>query len=318
MLVKSVDFQPAEVRTIARRPDDRCDFALRQIEGVNGVPHAVCILHGGTRLRLLWQIEAVSGSIGVRFIQHGEQVRITLVKVLDEIRSKAHYAVAVSFGTPDQDHSLRREAAKVDGVAAMGPAHGNRYMLFSGLPCSGVPLAENTQPPAVVASTIRSRRTVMRPNRKVDAPARFQELLGDLGARRARSHYQHRAFGQLVGVAVSSGVQLQYSRLGGNHPRHDGTLECAGRGDNTVGLNHPCGSLQPKTGTARLPRNVQYFDATTDRRRNLLCVGDEIVCNGFLRRKVIGTHPLVDIAERETRETIVPSWTVRNQGIPSF
>src|SRR5581483_356753 len=130
-------------------------------------------------------------------VQERAKVRIALREILDEVGSKADDAVLISLGTADEDHSLCGEETEVDRVSSMCAAHGDRHMLLSSFPGHCVPFAENTQPPAVVASAIGPRGTVMRPHRKVDATSRFQELLGDLGARRARSHDQYGAFREL-------------------------------------------------------------------------------------------------------------------------
>src|SRR5262249_54812017 len=85
-----------------------------------------------------------------------------------------------------------------------------------------------------------------------------------------------------------------------------------------VGLNHARGGFKAETGPANLPLDPQHFDTATDGSRNLLGIGDEIVCNGFLGRKVVRANAWVDIAERKTRKAIMPSRTVRNQRVPPF
>ena len=62
--------------------------------------------------------------------------------------------------------------------------------------------AEHAEPPAEILAAIAARRPVVRTDGKVDATAGAQKLVGDLRAGGARADHQHRAVGQLAGVAV--------------------------------------------------------------------------------------------------------------------
>ncbi len=50
---------------------------------------------------------------------------------------------------------------------------------------------------------------------QIDAPARPRKFVGDLSARRAGPDHQHRALGQLAGIAVGVGMHLHDPASGG-------------------------------------------------------------------------------------------------------
>src|SRR6476469_10451783 len=124
--------------------------------------------------------------------------------------------------------------------------------------------------------------------------------------------------GKLRGVAVCGRVHLQHACLGGHHGGHVRALERAGRGHDSVGLDRPRSRLNTEAALPDLPVDLQNLDSAPDRRRNLLRVSHQIVCNGVLKWKIVWPNALVDIAEGETWKAVVPRGTVRYQRVPSF
>ena len=59
------------------------------------------------------------------------------------------------------------------------------------------------------------------------------------------------------------------------------------------------------------------LDTAPDRRRNLLRVSHQIVCNGVLKWKIVWPNALVDVAEGETGKAVVPRGTIHHQRVPS-
>ena len=66
--------------------------------------------------------------------------------------------------------------------------------------------------------------------------------------------------------------------------------------------------------TAFISLNFRYFDAAANRSSYLLCIGDEIVRNLLLGDEGIGIY----IGKLHARKSIMPSWTVGHQRVPSF
>src|ERR1700738_3186102 len=182
LLVEGVHVEPAVVCCEAGRPDNGRNARAGEVEVKDGVLHAVRIWHGTTRLWLFRQVETISCDVSVGFVQHGEQIRVSLPEVFDQVRRKPHYAASAGLRAADQGNPLRRQEAKIDRVPAMYSAHCNRHVLLSGLPGSRIPLSKNAQPPTVVAPAIGPRRTLVRPHRKEDLASRFKKLFGDLGS----------------------------------------------------------------------------------------------------------------------------------------
>jgi hypothetical protein len=66
-------------------------------------------------------------------------------------------------------------------MAAAYAAHGDRHVFPARLSSDSVPFAQYTEPPAVIATAIGPRRTVVRADREVDAPSGLEQFFRDLG-----------------------------------------------------------------------------------------------------------------------------------------
>ena len=309
--VEGVDLQPAEVEPVAGRPDDGGDPRRLEVEREDRIGHAVGIGRHDAGLRLLRQVEAVARDIGVRLVEHREVVGVAGREIRREPRLEGHHAVAERRRAADERHAPRREAAVVDGLAAVGAADregdvlGRRRRL-------GVPLVEHAEPPDVVAAAVAARRTVVRADRDVDAAAGLEQLLGDLRARGAGADDEDGAVGELAGVAVVGGMHLRDAGAVGDDPREDRALEGAGGGDDVLGLERALRGLDPEAGPAVQPRHRLHLDAAADRGAEPLGVGGEIVRDRLLRGEGLGVA-----VERHAGEAVVPGRAVRDQRIPS-
>ncbi len=182
LVVEGIDLQPAVVEGEARRPDDGRDACLGDVERQDRLANARRVRHLLARGRILRQIEAVAGGEGVRLVQHRHEVLVAAADVFDEVRREAQRALLEILCAADEDHPVGREAAEIDGMAAVGAADGNRHVLLAGFARGRIPLAEHAQPPAIVAAAIGPWRAVVRADREIDAPTGFQQFLGDLRA----------------------------------------------------------------------------------------------------------------------------------------
>src|SRR5215475_875834 len=135
-------------------------------------------------------------------------VHIAPVKIGDQVRREADRAVGVGFRPPDENHSPRGKMPKVDRMAAAHAAHRDRHMFPARLLRYRIPFAQDAQPPAVIATAIGPRRTIVRADREVDAPPGFEQFFRDLGARGTRSDDEDRSVGQLRRIAVTGGAVL--------------------------------------------------------------------------------------------------------------
>src|ERR1700731_3952246 len=99
-----------------------------------------------------------------------------------------------------------------------------------------------------------------------------------------------------------------------NKRRYNGALESAGRGDHVVGFHQAMRRFDQEAGPPLVSLNFPYLDAATNRSRDFFCIGDEIVRNFLLGDKRIRRC----IGKLQTRESIMPRWTVSYQRVPSF
>lgn len=67
-----------------------------------------------------------------------------------------------------------------------------------------------------------------------------------------------------------------------------------------------------------IPLHTQDLDATADRRRDFLGVGNEVIRHDFLGREIIITDSRIDICKLKSREAVMPGRAVSNERIPSF
>src|SRR3546814_9717239 len=89
-------------------------------------------------------------------------------------------------------------------MATAGTAHGDGHVFLARLDGLRIPLAEHTQPPAEIPVAIGPWRAIVGAHREVDLLAGALQLIGNLHPRRTRPHYQHRALGELPGIAILS------------------------------------------------------------------------------------------------------------------
>ena len=87
-------------------------------------------------------------------------------------RARTAWRRLCSARAPQQRNSAHREVTKVDGVAAMSAADGDRDVLGTRRDCLGIPLAQHPEPPDEITSTIAARWAIVRADGQVDAPAR--------------------------------------------------------------------------------------------------------------------------------------------------
>ena len=159
-------------------------------------------------LRLLGQVETVAGDVGVGLVEHRQVVGVTVVDVDAEVGAKCMTPSSNDPATAHQRDAAGGEGPEVDGVAAVCTADGDGHVLGATRRRRSIPLAENPEPPAEVAAAIASRRPVVRPDREVDLAARLLEFVGDLHARGSGSDDEDGAGGQLLRIAVGTGVNL--------------------------------------------------------------------------------------------------------------
>ena len=154
-------------------------------------------------------------------------VGVAVRNIVRQIPRKGHRTAPVRFRPAHECHPLRGKTPKVDRMAATGAAHRDRDMLRARPWRFGIPLAENAEPPAVVALAIGPGRTIVRADRQIDALSRRQQFFGDLHPRRARADNQNRTLGQLIRTTIGRRMNLQKARVLGNETRNEGTLEGA-------------------------------------------------------------------------------------------
>src|ERR1700761_6979931 len=93
-------------------------------------------------------------------------------------------------------------------MPAIGAAHRNGDVAGAGRPRLQIPLAENAEPPAIVAIAIGPGRTVVRADRQMDTLSRGEQFLGDLYARRSRADNEDRSLRQLIRTMVGGRMDL--------------------------------------------------------------------------------------------------------------
>ena len=222
-----------------------------------------------------------------------------------------HDAVVERFCQPQQCDAARGESPEVDGVSAVCSADGDGHMLGATRWRRSVPFAEDSEPPAEVATAIASRRPIMRPDREVDLAARLLEFVGDLHPRRSCSDNEDGAVGQLLRIAVRAGVNLMDSGAVGNDRRNDRPLERARCGHDISGLDGAVGCFHAETCPAVVLPYGRHLDAGTDRCVDFLRVGREVVRDLLLGGESVG----VDV-EFLTGKSVVPCGSVGDQGVP--
>jgi len=152
--IEGVDVEPGEIVGVAGRPQDRRHAGLGEIQGKDRIAHAVRVAEKLPRLRLLRQVQAVAGDIGVGLIQLREITGVPRRQVLRQVGREADGAVGIALGAADQDHPALCEPAEVHRVAAIGAAHRDGDVLGVGLRRLDVPASQHTQPPAVITRAV--------------------------------------------------------------------------------------------------------------------------------------------------------------------
>ena len=84
-----------------------------------------------------------------------------------KIRIETHHPFLERLGAANERHTLGGETAKIDRVSTVRTAHRDRDVFCTRIRGGGIPLAENPQPPDEIATTVASRRSVVRANRQV-------------------------------------------------------------------------------------------------------------------------------------------------------
>src|ERR1700691_4275245 len=170
--IERINLQPAVVRRKASRPDDRRHSSGRQFQLENWIGYAVGIRPDLSSIDLFRKLQTISTRISIRFIQNRQVIRITACNVVGEIWCKHHRTVAERFCHAEQRYSLCGKTSKVDGKSAAGAAYCDGDVFRARSSRFGIPLTENTEPPAIVTTAVRSRRPVVRAYRKIDASSR--------------------------------------------------------------------------------------------------------------------------------------------------
>ena len=291
-LVERVDVQPAVVGAEAGGPDDRGDPGSGQVELEHGVGEAFRVGAEHACFRLLRQVEAVAGDVGVGLVEQREQVRVAGGDVAREVGCEPHPAVDEGVRAADHRDPGRGELAEVDGVTAVGPAHRDGDVFGALGRRREVPLAEDPQPPDEVAAAIATRRSVVRADGQPDLAAGAAQLVGDLHAGRPRADDEHSAVGQLRRVAVVARVQLGESGGLRNDRRDHRHLEWPGRRDDVARLELAVGGLDGEAGPVGVAHDTGDLHAGANGRIDELGVGDEVVGDVVLRREVVGADRL--------------------------
>ncbi|MNN41141.1 hypothetical protein D3C81_1552410 [compost metagenome] len=139
------------------------------------------------------------------------------------------------------------------------------------------------------------------------------QFIGDLHARGTGTHHQHRAFRQLLRVAVSGRVHLLHARrLHGNRRDHR-ALERAGGDHHLLRFDHPVAGLHSETRAIAVAHHLGDIDAGADRRVERAGVGFEVIGNLVLA----GEGVRVQAFEFQAREAVVPGRAVGDQRIPA-
>ncbi|MCY1436650.1 hypothetical protein D9M71_527810 [compost metagenome] len=152
----------------------------------------------------------------------------------------------------------------------------------------------------------------MRSDREVNLLAGTHQPLGYLHPRRTGPHHQHSALGQLLRIAVRSGVHLRQSFVLGGDRRDDRALERTGGGHHTIGLDHALGGFNPEARPIGVAYHPLHFHAGADGSVELLRIGFEIVRHLFFRGEGVGIE-----VEFQAREAVVPGRAIGNQRIPT-
>lgn len=263
--VEGIHLQPAgKVERIARSPDNGGDAGLGQVEPQQGIGHAFRVWCDVARLGLLGQIKPLTRHVGIGGIQHRQVVCIPQRDVAGQIGFENHFPVGKGLRAADQRHATAGQFTKVNGMAAVGAADCNGYMISRGVAGFGVPHAKHAQPPYEITPAVAAGWPVMGPDRKIDTTARAHQFIRDLRAGRTGTDHQNAALGQLVGVAVGKGMDLVESGIGRHDGRNDRPLEGAcGRHD--IGRFDGAGRcFRHEAAAIGLPVQCLHFRITTD------------------------------------------------------
>lgn len=313
VVLEGIDLQPAVVHRITGGPDDGADAGLGQVEFEERLGQARRVRQHHPGFGFLRQVQAVAGDVGVGGVEQRQVVFVAAGNVLGQVGLEADHAVLESLGQADQGHALVGQPAKVHGMPATGTADGDGHVLLARLHGLGIPLAQHPQPPAEITVAVGPRRAVMGPDRKVDLLAGALQLIGDLHPRGARPYHQHRAFGQLLRVAVGRRMHLQHARILRGDRRDHRALERTGGHHHLEGFDHPVAGVHGEARAVGVTHHLPDFDAGADRCVELAGVGFEVVGHLLLAGKGIG----VQAFELQAGKAVVPGRAVGHQRIPA-
>ena len=154
----------------------------------------------------------------------------------------------------------------------------------------------------------------MRPDRESDAPARALQLVGDLSAGRSCAHHQHRALGQLRGIAVFVRMDLREARVARHQIGNHRVMEGARRHHHAARLDLALGGLDAEARTAHQLLDLAHLDAAADRGIDHPGVVDEVIGDLLLRDEVVG----MGAGKLHPGKAVMPGRAVGDQRVPSL
>ena len=160
-VVKRIEFQPIEIKSISRRPNDRCNASLCEMKIEQWVTHAFRIRPDDTRFGLLRHVELMGTGIVIGFVQHREIISITPLNGFGQIRCKVNNAIFIVTRTANQRHAALGKFTKIDRLPAMRATHRDCYMLGCWIACRCIPFSQDTQPPYKITPAIPTRWSIM-------------------------------------------------------------------------------------------------------------------------------------------------------------
>ena len=305
---------PAEVTVIAGRPDHRADAGAAKVQATERFQEAGRIGSHRAGRRLFRHVEAVPRDVCIGHVEEGGKGGIAKGQAVGQVGREVQRAFARCFDPAQQRHSLRREVAKIDGVAAIRAGDQRQRLVGSTLFDGGLVQPQFGQPPDEIPSSISTRQATVATDRKIDAAAGANELFGDLGAGGTGADDQHRPGGKLVGVAIATGVNLKEARILGQQGRDYRALIGTGGDNHIARLDRTVRGLGQEAARALAAQQCRHRDAAADRRGDELGIGGEEIDD--LRARGEGIR--VSVRKGEVRQLHRPVGELEPQAVPAL